>query len=171
MDDRLRFETRADIDEGARADVGATLAQSLADATDLATQTKHAHWNVRGPQFQQLHELFDEQAELLFGHADALAERAAALGAMAPGTARMAAADSRIEEFPDATDEHDVVVALADRFAAHAANLRTDIDATLESGDAVTSDLYTELCREVDKQRWFLEAHLEGATVAQAAPQ
>jgi len=157
------FSTRNSLDTDIRVDVVRTLNQSLADTTDLMTQVKHAHWNVKGPQFQQLHLLFDEQAELLAGHADRIAERATALGGHAMGTARMAAGNSRLDEFPDeAVDGMDVVETLADRFAEHGAYLRESIDATLDMGDAVTSDMYTELTEEVDKQLWFLESHLQG---------
>ena len=138
------------------------LNQSLADATDLMTQTKHAHWNVKGKEFQQLHELFDEQAALLQGHMDLLAERVTALGGSAMGTVRMAANESRIQAYPeDVVVDVEVVGALADRFAHHAELLREDIDAAMDAGDEDTADLYVELSREIDKQLWFLEAHLQ----------
>ncbi|MFW5937983.1 MAG: DNA starvation/stationary phase protection protein Dps [Halanaeroarchaeum sp.] len=168
--DELPFTTRNDIDPDVRTEVVGALNQALADTTDLQTQVKHAHWNVRGMQFQQLHQQFDEQAALLAAQADTIAERLTALGGLAHGTARQAAAASRLEEYPEnATDGAECVVALADRFAAHGANLREWIDATAALGDADTSDLYTELSREIDKQLWFLEAHLQGSeTVAEA---
>jgi starvation-inducible DNA-binding protein len=157
--ERPRYETREAVVH--------SLNQALADTTDLQTQTKHAHWNVKGMQFQQLHELFDEQAELLADHADTIAERLTALGGTAHGTARQAAANSQLEEFPaDATVGPACVAALADRYAAHAANVREWIDATAAVGDADTSDMFTELSREIDKQLWFLEAHLQGDEAA-----
>mgnify|MGYP000383304055 CR=1 FL=1 len=161
------FQTRNDLSIDTREEVVRTLNQALADTTDLQTQAKHAHWNVKGPQFQQLHQLFDEQAALLADHADVLAERLTALGGRAHGTARQAAANSQLQEFPeDATDGADCVAVLADRFAAHAANTRERIDATAALGDADTADMYTELSREIDKQLWFLESHLHGAETA-----
>jgi len=157
------FETRNTLDSSVRADATELLNQSLADTTDLLTQTKYAHWNVKGPQFRMLHELFDEQAALLFEHADRIAERATALGGTATGTTRMAAASSRLDEFPtDAVNGVAVVGALADRYADHATYLRENIDTALDAGDAETSDLYTELARDVEKQLWFLEAHHQG---------
>jgi starvation-inducible DNA-binding protein len=59
---------------------------------DLYSQTKQAHWNVKGEEFYQLHELFDEIAEELVKFMDMVAERATALGGEALGTVRMAAA-------------------------------------------------------------------------------
>ena len=165
--DELPFPTRNDIEPEVREEVVQSLNQALADTTDLQTQVKHAHWNVKGMQFQQLHLLFDEQAELLAGQADTIAERLTALGGRAHGTARQAAANSQLEPFPeDATDGVECVVALADRFAAHGANMHEWIDATAAMGDADTSDMYTELSREIDKQLWFLEAHLQGDEAA-----
>jgi len=156
------FVNRIDLDEETRVDVVQTLNQSLADTTDLMTQVKHAHWNVKGPQFHELHLLFDDQAEILAEQADTIAERATALGGHAMGTARMAAEHSRIDEMSDVVTGEEYLEALADRFATHAENLRENIDLTLDQGDAGTSDMYTELSREIDKQLWFLEAHLQG---------
>ncbi len=163
------FETRHDLDAETRASVVENLNRSLADTTDLMTQVKHAHWNVKGPQFQPLHELFDEQAAMLAEHADVIAERATALGGTAMGTARMAARESRLDDFPsEAIEGEDCLSALADRFAAHAAHLRTGIEITESYGDLDTADLYTELSRAVDKQLWFLESHLQGAASVEA---
>ncbi len=162
----LVFDTRNNLYEDARLEVVEVLNQTLADTTDLMTQFKYAHWNVKGMQFFQLHELFDEIAELLTTHGDVLAERATALGGQARGTVRMAASTSRIEPIPaDAVTGPEYVEHLADRLGTHAAYLREDIDRTMDIGDADTSDLYTELSREVDKHLWFLEAHLQEAAV------
>lgn len=168
--DAVPFHTRNDLDADTREEVVRTLNQALADTTDLGTQVKHAHWNVKGMQFRELHLLFDEQAALLDEHADVLAERLTALGGTAHGTVRQAAANSQLQEFPDdATDGAECVTALADRFGAHAANVREWIDTAASAGDADTSDLFTELSREIDKQLWFLEAHLQGAEPAAEA--
>lgn len=157
------FETRHDLDAEVRSNVIEVLNQSLADTADLQLQAKHAHWNVKGPQFQSLHRLFDDQAELLAEHADRLAERATALGGHAMGTARMAAGRSRLAEFPDDTVNGVACLeALADRFSTQAEHLRTAIEITESYGDLDGADLYTELSREIDKQLWFLEAHLQG---------
>lgn len=156
------FETRNDLDRDTRIQVVEALNQTLADTTDLQTQTKHAHWNVKGPQFQQLHELFDEQARILAEHADVVAERATALGGHAMGTVRMAAATSQLPEYPeDVVEGLNCVAALADRFASHGEHLREGVTLAQELGDEDTADLYIDLSREVDKQLWFLEAHVQ----------
>ena len=155
------FSTRNDLPADARQKLIALLNQQLADTTDLRTQTKHAHWNVKGPNFIALHKLFDELAEQLSEFADEIAERATALGGVATGTARVVAANSRVPEFPsDAFDWKAVVTALADRYANLAKTTREAIDRSDELGDQDTVDLFTEVSRGLDKSLWFLEAHI-----------
>jgi starvation-inducible DNA-binding protein len=155
------FHTRHDLSADNRRKLIALLNQQLADTTDLRTQTKHAHWNVKGPNFIALHKLFDELAELLDGFVDEIAERATALGGVATGTARVVAANSRVPEFPaDAFDWKAVVTALADRYANLAKSTRDAIEASEELDDKDTADLFTEVSRGLDKSLWFLEAHI-----------
>ena len=87
------FSTRNDLSREIRVRMIELLNQQLADTFDLYSQTKQAHWNVKGAQFFQLHELFDKLAEELQGYVDQIAERATALGGLALGTVRMSAAD------------------------------------------------------------------------------
>jgi starvation-inducible DNA-binding protein len=157
------FPTRHDLSADARRELVALLNQQLADTTDLRTQTKHAHWNVKGPNFIALHKLFDELAALLAGFGDEIAERATALGGVAAGTARTVAANSRIKEFPaDAFDGTAVLTALADRYARLAKSTRAAIARCEELDDQGTMDLFTEVVRGLDKSLYFLEAHLQG---------
>lgn len=143
-----------------RTKIAALLNQTLADLSDLYSQTKYAHWNVRGSHFISLHKLFDELADLVEESIDPLAERVTALGGVAKGTARMTAANSSLPEF-SATGEGDLsyVDALAARFAQAGANVRTGIDTAAQLGDAGSSDLLTGLSQELDKGLWLLEAH------------
>jgi len=158
------FTTRIDIPADFRKSVISLLNQHLADAFDLQSQIKQAHWNVKGPTFIALHELFDKLAEELEGAIDDLAERVTALGGVAMGTARLAAKNSRMPEFPlDITAGSDHVDALAERFAALAKTSRVAIDETAKLGDAATADLFTEIVRGLDKSLWFLEAHTQAA--------
>src|SRR5581483_7240039 len=90
-----------------------------------------------------------------------LAERITALGGVALGTARVAARQSRLPEFPLArVEDLKAVAALADRYAALAASTRAAIETAAKEGDADTSDLFTGVSRALDKALWFLEAHL-----------
>ncbi len=160
----VRFSTRMDLGKSARAEMADLLNARLADVFDLYSQTKQAHWNVKGAQFIALHELFDDLAAELLDHADMIAERVTAMGGVALGTVRMAAAASSLPEFPaDAFEGMAVVAALADRYAAFGASVRAAIDTADQAGDKDTADLFTEVSRGVDKNLWFLEAHIQGS--------
>jgi starvation-inducible DNA-binding protein len=157
------FETAVDIPASTRAGMIALLNQTLADSMDLFSQTKQAHWNVKGPNFYQLHLLFDELAEHREDEADLLAERATALGGYATGTVRMAAADSRLPEMStDIDNGMDYVQALVSRYGTLANSVRAGIDAADKAGDMDTADLLTEISRQLDKDLWFLQAHVQG---------
>lgn len=154
--------TRIDLPESARLQVVPLLNQQMADTFDLMSQCKQAHWNLKGPGFMELHEFYDELAELLTAQVDELAERITALGGVATGTVRMAAAASRLPEFPgEAVGDMESVELLADRFAILAKSTREAIDAAEKAEDAGTADLFTEKVQELDKNLWFLEAHLQ----------
>ena len=156
------YSTAVNLSEESRIPVIQTLNQALADTTDLRSQAKFAHWNVKGPDFFQLHLLFDEVAETLSEHVDLLAERITALGGQAVGTTRIAASTSRIPEPPvEAVDEVEYIEWLTDHVGHHANFLREAIELAAELGDEDTADLFTELSREVDTQLYFLESHLQ----------
>jgi starvation-inducible DNA-binding protein len=157
-----RFKTRHDLTEVVRQGMIALLNQHLADLSDLYSQTKQAHWNVRGVHFMQLHKLFDKLAGAQPDYIDMLAERANALGGYALGTVRMAADNSRLPEIQtDITSGEAMLEALANRYAAYAKSVREAIDAAQEVGDMDTADLFTGLSRLIDQQLWFIEAHLQ----------
>ncbi|NJL61579.1 MAG: DNA starvation/stationary phase protection protein Dps [Methylacidiphilales bacterium] len=157
--------TRIDIPAEKRTQIVALLNQTLAATSDLKSQAKQAHWNVKGSDFYQLHQLFDEIAGELEEFIDLFAERITALGGYAMGTVRMAAANSILPEYPTdilASMEH--ITALADRLAPYGKHVRNAIAQTADLEDADTSDLYTEVSRTIDKRLWFLEAHLQASS-------
>jgi starvation-inducible DNA-binding protein len=152
--------TRHSLPTKKRAAVADLLNQSLADLSDLYSQTKQAHWNVRGRQFYAFHKLFDDLAESVEGHLDDIAERVTALGGTARGTIRQAAAASRLPEFPSKLKgDQEFVAALVERYAQAANETREAIDAADELGDADSADLLTAASRDLDKALWMLEAH------------
>ena len=156
------FETSIDIELETRQQLIKVLNAQLADTFDMFSLAKQAHWNVKGPQFFQLHELFDLIAEGLLGHVDIIAVRATALGGLAMGTVRMAADASRLEAYPtDVTDSLETVRVVADRLANLAASTRQAIDQAEQLKDMDTNDLFIEVSRDLDKWLWFLEAHLQ----------
>jgi starvation-inducible DNA-binding protein len=156
------WNTQNDLPEKVRAEAIAMLNQQLADALDLHLQAKQAHWNVKGPSFIALHELFDEVEEELEEHADEIAERAVVLGGTAYGTVRVAAAKSRLSEYPlEIVSGREHVTALSAALAKFGKSVRAAIDAAAELGDADTADLFTGVSRGVDKLLWKVEAHAQ----------
>jgi starvation-inducible DNA-binding protein len=158
------FETRNDLPPAARRSVIEILNQQLADTFDLYTQTKQAHWNVRGIHFYHLHKLFDELAAAIEPFIDEIAERAGALGGQAHGTARMAAASSRLPEYGlDIVSGDQSLEAMIERWSLLANATRAAIDTVMEEHkDQDTGDLLIEQSRVLDKSLWFLESHVQG---------
>jgi starvation-inducible DNA-binding protein len=156
------YKTRIDLPAEVREEMIALLNQQLADTFDLYSQAKQAHWNVKGAQFFQLHELFDSLAGEAVGYVDLIAERVTALGGTAAGTVRMSAAASRLDEYPlDVSRGLASVEALVSAYASSAESTREAIEVAERAGDADTADLFTEVSRGFDKSLWFLEAHLQ----------
>lgn len=158
----LPFPTRMDVPDTEREHLVELLNARLADTSDLYSQIKQAHWNVKGPNFYQLHLMFDQLAGEIFPFIDTIAERATALGGVAAGTARMAAAHSTLPEYPvDAVEGQRHLAALIDRYAIFTSTIRKAIDDADDLNDRSTADLFTEISRLADKQLWFLEAHVQ----------
>ena len=156
------YKTRNDLPVEARTKAIELLNLRLADCIDLQTQTKQAHWNVKGPTFIALHELFDKINEEVEDYVDDIAERAVQLGGVAEGTARMVAKRSSLTEYPaTAVDGRSHVEALSSALATFGKAARKGIDQANELGDLDTADLFTEVSRGIDKWLWFVEAHLQ----------
>lgn len=154
--------TRIDLSADIRQRVITLLNQNLADTLDLQLQAKQAHWNVKGPSFIALHELFDKVAAVAGQGADELAERVTALGGTAEGTVQVLSTRSRVAPYPlDIYRGHEHVARLADAIAAVGKNARAAIDEAGKLGDQDTADLFTEISRELDKHLWFVEAHIQ----------
>ena len=134
----------------------------LIDAIDLALIVKQAHWNLKGPNFIAVHEMLDPMRTAIDGHVDIIAERVAQLDGTPIGTSQGVAKSSTIEAYPtDIKKVPDHLAALAGRFATLANQVREDIDATDEAGDADAADILTAFSRELDKDLWFIKSHLE----------
>jgi starvation-inducible DNA-binding protein len=154
--------TQNDLSETSRSKVIELCNKRLADAIDLQTQCKYAHWNVRGPHFITLHELFDKINEDVEDYVDLIAERAVQLGGDAAGTARIVAKRSSLSEYNvSSSSGHDHVRALSSVLAAFGKLARHAIDESNEVNDADTADIFTEISRGIDKWLWMVEAHLQ----------
>lgn len=156
------YPTKNDIPESNRSKLIDLLNARLADAIDLQTQCKQAHWNVKGPNFIALHELFDKINEDVEEYVDDIAERAVQLGGIAEGTARVIAKRSTLSEYAAKSGGgRDHVEALSSVLAAFGKSVRHAIETSTGLADADSADLFTEISRGVDKWLWFVEAHLQ----------
>lgn len=136
------------------------LNRHLAAAIDLQGQMKQAHWNVRGPGFIAIHELFDAIATIVGENADELAERCAALGGVAEGTIQGAVQQSFMVPYPlQIADTGKHVFAVSAALAAFGQSARAAAQTATEQGDGDTADLFTQISRGIDRQLWFVEAH------------
>ena len=154
------YQTEKDISEKRRSELNALMNQRLASAVDLQMQMKQAHWNVKGPSFIGLHELFDKVDEAVESYVDMIAERIVQLGGIAEGTVRIAALRTRLPEYPlEIADGLAHVEAVARALSTFGQAARTTIEEANALEDADTADLFTEVSRGIDKWLWFVEAH------------
>jgi starvation-inducible DNA-binding protein len=134
----------------------------LASSYTLMLKTQNFHWNVTGPNFGPLHELFGAQYAELFAAVDALAERIRALGPFAPGSYAAFGRLSRVEDAPASPPGYKAMIADLARdhatLSAQCAELREFAD---DAGDTATGDLMNGRIELHDKTAWMLRAHLE----------
>jgi len=156
------YKSSVGVPEENRQALIALINARLADSVDLRSQVKWAHWNVKGIHFIALHELFDSLAAHLEDQTDTIAERGVTLGGVANGTTREAAAKSGLKEADlTASDGPSQLKWLVHNVGHHANALREAIKEAGDLGDDITVDMFTTLTRELDKDLWFLEAHLQ----------
>lgn len=153
--------THNTLSENIRAQSVEVLNKHLAAAIDLHAQVKQAHWNVRGPGFIAIHELFDKVSEAVETYSDKIAERAGGLGGTAQGTIQVAAQRSFLIPYKHGiADEKQHVFAVAGSLAAFGQSAREAIGEATAFGDVDTADLFTEISRGIDQQLWFVESHI-----------
>lgn len=156
------YKTQNDLSANAKSVSIAVLNARLAESIDLALLTKQAHWNIKGPQFIALHEMIDGFRTALDEHVDTMAERVVQLGGTALGTTQVVAKATTLAPYPiDIHKTKDHLAELIHRFGQVANSVRKAIDETDNAGDVDTSDLFTAYSRALDKQLWFLEAHVQ----------
>jgi starvation-inducible DNA-binding protein len=152
--------THNTLSEDIRAQSIELLNKHLAAAIDLHAQTKQAHWNVRGPNFIAIHELFDKVSAQVESYSDLIAERARGLGGIAQGTIHMAVKRSFLVPYAlEIADEQEHVFAVAGALAAFGQSVREASDLAADFGDVSTADLFTEVSRGIDQQLWLVESH------------
>lgn len=158
----MTYTTHLDLHQHVRKESIRLLQARLSDALDLEAQTKQAHWNVKGPNFIQLHELFDRIHTVVEEFVDTLAERIVTLGGVADGRVQTTAQTTSLLEYAlRATGGEAHLQAIAAALGQFGKLTRRDIGLATEAGDADTADLFTQISRETDKQLWLVEAHLQ----------
>lgn len=157
------IKTHNKLSENIRGQSVELLNKHLAAAIDLHGQMKQAHWNVRGPAFIAIHELFDKVAAMVEEFSDMLAERAGSLGGVAKGGIKTVAEKSFLKPYPlEIADESKHIEAVSNALGQFGNSTREAIDQADDFGDKVTADLFTDITRQLDLQLWFVESHNTG---------
>jgi starvation-inducible DNA-binding protein len=152
--------TRNTLPEAVRLKTIDVLGKHLAAAIDLHAQMKQAHWNVRGPTFIAIHELFDRVSTEVEAHSDLIAERIGALGGTAAGGIKVVFEQSYLVPYTlGVADAQQHVFAVAGALAGFGGAVREAIATVAAADDAVTADMLTEVLRGIDQQLWFVESH------------
>lgn len=134
------------------------LNRRLADAIDLQLQSRQAYWNVKGPNFIALRELFDKVAEGVEEDANLIAGRIVQLGGIAEGTMHAVAMRSSLDGYLLATtDGNGHILALSSSLIAFGKVARYASEQATELKDTDTADLFTEIARGIDTWIWFVE--------------
>ena len=157
------YPTKNNLPEKVRIQITTFLQERLVDSIDLSLQAKQAHWNVKGPNFIALHELFDKVTEEAEKFADLIAERIVQMGGIAVGTLSPVNQKSTLPPYPlKISDGKEHVAALSHSLASYGESIRAAIDQAVVLDDAGTADILTEISRSADKYLWFVEAHAQG---------
>ncbi len=165
MNDKM-YRNRVALSDEQKKKTVEVMQERLAEALDMYSQAKFAHWNVKGYNFYQLHLVFDSVADNIFPQIDEIAERITQLGGVANGTVRQSASGSLIPEYDTSlTAGMDHVNALANALGSYCQALREASDKIDEIGDEPTSDFFKQLVVEAEEQLYFLESHLEAGDV------
>jgi len=149
------------ISEKDRQKIADGLSRLLADNFALYLKTHNFHWNVKGPMFQTLHVMFEQQYNELWTALDAIAERIRALGFPAPGTTSQLARLSSIPETEGVPDAKDMVRLLVEGHEAVARTARKIFPAVDKAGDEPSADLLTQRLQVHEKTAWMLRSLLE----------
>ena len=135
----------------------AALNAVLGETFRLYVQTHGYHWNVEGPNFRQLHALFEEQYQNIWGALDEIAERIRTQGAYAPATVAELMALAAPEDAP-AQSADEMITKLIAGHEALSQTLRDAMDASSEAGDEVTAGMLTDRLEWHEKELWMMKA-------------
>lgn len=151
---------QSSIDPDVTSGVAQFLGPVVIDLQALAIDGKQAHWHVRGANFQAVHELLDEVVAHAQGYADTAAERVVALGLPIDARIQTVAAKTTTPKMEAGFQQSDeTIAAMIAAMDAALTTVRTAVDELAEL-DPVSQDVVIEISRGLEKDRWFLFAHL-----------
>jgi len=147
-----------ELSEQAKRECAEALAKVLADTFVLYLKTHSFHWNVEGPQFRALHEMFEEQYRDLWDSIDEIAERIRALGHPAPGTMDKFKDLSEIQESDLIPSAADMLQQLVSDNAITTRTIRAALSTAQDAGDEATAGLLGDRLAYHEKQLWMMKS-------------
>jgi starvation-inducible DNA-binding protein len=165
--ERSNMQTNIDLSEEQRTGVVKILNTLLSDEYLLYTKTRNYHWNVTGPQFNDLHKFFEEQYTQLSEIVDQVAERGRTLDGWAFGTMSEFSQHARLKEHPGHYPRaREMIANLVDDHETVIRQLRSDLDSCADKyHDMGTNDFLTGLMEQHEKMAWMLRAFLRAESV------
>ncbi len=158
------------ISDKDRKKIAEGLSHFLADSYTLYLMTHNFHWNVTGPQFNSLHNMFMTQYTEQWTALDEIAERIRALGYPAPGTYKEYVKLASIKEVEGVPPAMEMVALLVKAQEATARTARKSLPLVADANDQPTADLLTQRLNIHEKTAWMLRSLLEGeAAVTQSS--
>jgi starvation-inducible DNA-binding protein len=152
------MEIHIGIDEGPRKEIAHGLSQVLADTYTLYLKTHNFHWNVTGPMFTTLHELFEQQYTELATAVDQVAERIRTLGFPAPGSYKQFAELSSVAEETGVPRAESMIAQLVEGHETVAKTARSVFPVADGANDQPTADLLTQRMQVHEKAAWMLRS-------------
>ena len=148
------------INESQRETIAAGLSRLLADSYTLYLKTHNYHWNVTGPQFNTLHQMFEQQYTELATAVDEIAERIRALGVKAPGSYSAFAELTNVAEGNGAETAEEMIRQLVLGQEAVVRTSREVFPSAEDANDEPTADLLTQRMQIHEKNAWMLRSML-----------
>ena len=154
------MELNIGISSDDREKIAAGLGRLLADSYTLYLKTHNYHWNVEGPQFNTLHQMFEEHYTELATAVDEIAERIRALGVKAPGSYTEFGKLASVTEATGEESAEDMIRELVIGQETVARTAREAVTAAADASDEPTADLLTQRMQIHEKNAWMLRSML-----------
>ena len=154
------IETTA-TEQETRTAIAEMLNETAAELISVTLNCKHAHWNVVGPHFRPMHLHLDEIVKSTRKWTDLVAERAVTIGHQAEGTVRSVSANANLIDLPTGLLQDETVAEAVEEMLATVSRRVQERIAEVEDVDPVTQDIFIEVAKGLDLQRWMMGAQLK----------